>query len=70
MQNIQDRHNLKRIVKGDDDIESKTEYFEGIGDFTQNTCCNDGDFEDEINFDEIIPDCKATKMDTRCHDLG
>ena len=40
LQNIQDCHNLKRIVKGDDDIESKTVYFDGIGDFTQNTCCN------------------------------
>ena len=56
LQNIQDRHNLKRIVKGDDNIESKTEYFEDIGDFTKNTGCNDDEIEDEINFDEIIPD--------------
>ena len=34
LQNIQDHHNLKRIVKGDDNIESKSVYFEGIGDFT------------------------------------
>ena len=30
--------------------------FEGIGDFTQNTCCNESDSENEINFDEMILD--------------
>jgi len=43
-------------VKGDDNIESKSVYFEGIGDFTQNTCCNENDSENKINFDDMIPD--------------
>ena len=42
------------MVKENDDIESKTIYFEGLGDFTQNTCCNESDSKNEINLDEMI----------------
>ena len=59
LQNIQDHHNLKRIVKGDDDIESKTVYFEGLGDLTQNTSYNKSDSENEFNLDEMIPEDMA-----------
>ena len=55
LQNIQDRHNIKRIVRGEDDIESKTTYVEDLGDFMQNACRNESDSDEEIDPDKMIP---------------
>jgi len=53
LQNIQDRHNLMRIVMGDDEIESKTVLFEDLGDLKQNTHCNENYSSDDMN---MIPE--------------
>ena len=56
LQNIQDRHNLMRIVTGEDEIESKTILFEDLGDFKQNTHCNTDYSSDDMNTSELIPE--------------
>ena len=56
LQNIQDLHNLMRIVMGEDEIESKTIIFEDLGDFKQNTQFNEDYYSDDINISELIPE--------------
>ena len=55
LQNIQDRHNLKRIVRGEDDIESKTTYIEDLGESLQYGCDNESDCDEEIDPEKFIP---------------
>ena len=43
------------IVPGEVEIESKTIVFEGLGDFKQNTHCNEDYSSDDINISELIP---------------
>ena len=48
-------HNLKRIVREDDDIESKTTYIEDLGDCMQYLCDNESGCDEEIDPEKFIP---------------
>ena len=56
LQNIQARHNLIRIVTREDEIESKTILVEDLGDFKQNTNCNEDYSSEVMNISELIPE--------------
>ena len=45
-----------QIVTGNDEIESKTILFEDLGNFKQNTHCNEDYSSDDINISELIPE--------------